>query len=468
MSLIESPFESSNSEQKDDASKPDIMKQAIKDMTPLKGKTALVVDSALATRRALQDQLSQLGSRTVIFASSVSEVEQHIASRELALIVCEYQLEGDRNGQQLLEELRVNKKLAWSTAFMMITGERSYSNVVTVAEFEPDDYLIKPFTASILSERVLRIFNRKIRLADAYRAMYEARYNEMPIICEGLMRKFPQYVNQLERMLIESYFWSSQLDKAEEALSKRRKNAPQPWMHLLLAKVNIEKKKFDDAGSLLADVVKNNPEYLAASDLFADVLWEQNRPIDALEVLEKMGAKAMSSTTRLRKLADLSVRVGDNTRSKNYLTKVIDRARNTSLSQIHDYLQLSKIYVKEGRHEDAEKLTAKMRSAVNSSDLDLARALMGIQKEIADGQVEKAEDKLLAFFNTYAEMLPTLGAETLTSLLELCFAINMDQKGYALASQIAKQKPSKAMLDRIRIAISEFKTNQGKDEAKSN
>lgn len=59
----------------------DRMKQAVKDMTPLKGKTALVVDSALATRRALQDQLSQLGAKTVIFASSVSEVEQHLASR---------------------------------------------------------------------------------------------------------------------------------------------------------------------------------------------------------------------------------------------------------------------------------------------------------------------------------------------------------------------------------------------------
>src|SRR3546814_20162666 len=60
---------------------------------------------------------------------------QLLSSREFALIVCEYQLEGDRNGQQLLEDLRVNKKLAWSTAFMMVTGERSYGNVVAVAEF---------------------------------------------------------------------------------------------------------------------------------------------------------------------------------------------------------------------------------------------------------------------------------------------------------------------------------------------
>ena len=69
---------------------------------------------------------------------------------------------------------------------------------------------------------------------------------------------------------------------------------------------------------MLSTVVKTNPEYLAASDLYAEVLWEQNKPGEALEVLEKMGAKALASTTRLRKLADLAVRIGDNTRSKNY------------------------------------------------------------------------------------------------------------------------------------------------------
>ena len=293
--------------------------------------------------------------------------------------------------------------------------------------------------------------------AEAYKAIYDAQYLAVPDICEGLETRFPQYRNELERMRIESFFRSAQYDKTEKELLQKINQAPKPWMQLLLAKVNLEKKQFDEANELLSDVVKLNPEYLAASDLFAEVLWEQNRPAEALEILEKMGAKALASTTRLRKLADLAVRIGDNTRSKNYLTKVIDRSRNTSLSQIHDYLQLSKIYVKEGRHEEAEKLTAKMRTTVNSTELDLARAMMAIQKEIADGRGTKASEKLTQFFENYAEELPNFEPETLTSLLELCFSVNMDNKGYALASQITKHKPSKAMLDRIRAAISDFK-----------
>jgi len=241
MMQIDLPADNPDTAAKDNTGKPEQMKQAVKDMTPLKGKTALVVDSALATRRALQDQLSQLGAKSVIFASSVSEVEQHLSSREFALIVCEYQLEGDRNGQQLLEDLRVNKKLAWSTAFMMVTGERSYGNVVAVAEFEPDDYLIKPFTASTLSDRVVRIFNRKIRLAEAYRSMFEERFQEVPGICEDLESRFPQYLNELERMRVESFYRSAQYEKTEQELLAKLEKAPKPWMQLLLARVNLEK-----------------------------------------------------------------------------------------------------------------------------------------------------------------------------------------------------------------------------------
>ncbi|MCQ8895819.1 tetratricopeptide repeat protein [Limnobacter humi] len=431
--------------------------QAVQDMTPLKGKNALVVDSALATRRALQDQLSQLGARSVVFASSVSEVEQQLLSRDYSLIVCEYQLEGERNGQQLLEDLRVNRKLDPHVAFMMVTGERSYANVVAVAEFEPDDYLIKPFTASTLSDRVVRIFNKKLRLSKIYSAHFEGRFEELPALCLEMLVEYPQYSLELERVRIESYFRSGQLDKAEAALKEDLEQEPRPWMKLLLAKLKVERKRYDEAGQLLSGIVKHNPEYLAASDLFADVLWEQNRPADALDILEKMGAKALASTTRLRKLADLSVRVGDNTRSKNYLNKVIDRSRNTSLSQLGDYLQLSKIYVAEGRVDEAEKLTAKLRSTVSSSALEIARAILNIQRDISDDRGGRAKERLHAFFEEHTDDLDSMEPETLTSLLEMCFSVNIPGKGYELARLISKRKPSKGMLDRIRVAIEAFK-----------
>jgi DNA-binding response OmpR family regulator len=43
--------------------------------------------------------------------------------------------------------LRQQHLVRLSTVFIIITSERTYHNVVSVAELAPDDYLIKPFTA---------------------------------------------------------------------------------------------------------------------------------------------------------------------------------------------------------------------------------------------------------------------------------------------------------------------------------
>ena len=94
---------------------------------------------------------------------------------------------------------------------------------------------------------------------------------------------------------------------------------------------------------------------------------------------------------------------------------------------------------------------------VKPSELDFARSMMAIQKEISDGNLNKANLKLALFFENNAELIQTLEPEALTSILEQCFAANMETKGYDLARQISRQKPSKAMLDRIKHAIAEAK-----------
>lgn len=43
----------------------------------------------------------------------------------------------------------------------MTTAEGSYERVVAAAEFAPDDYLLKPFNANNLKERLDRILTKK-------------------------------------------------------------------------------------------------------------------------------------------------------------------------------------------------------------------------------------------------------------------------------------------------------------------
>lgn len=112
-------------------------------ITPLKGSRIVVADRHAHNRTDLREMVSSLGATSVSHARSAADVLRAVKARDVDIILCDYHLEDQRDGQQLLEELRHDRVMPLGTVFMMITGEKSYQKVVAVAEFAPDDYLIK-------------------------------------------------------------------------------------------------------------------------------------------------------------------------------------------------------------------------------------------------------------------------------------------------------------------------------------
>lgn len=440
----------------------DVPSDAFDDAHPLEGYNVLVVDSAIATRRIYQDQLNQLGVATVVFVNSVAEVYEQLSARDFALMICEYQLDDERNGQQLLEELRVSNRLSWNTAFMMVSGERSYSKVVSVAEFAPDAYLIKPFSGAAFSDRVLRVLKRKHLLADVYRARSAEGVEELEALrdlCRTLQQIYPQYQDELQRIQVDALLKLGQVDRLQELLFGDVVNLDKPWVSFYLAKMYVELGVFEAAKTLLKKVLASTPEYLAASDLLAEVLWAEDNPESALEILERLGPKALGSSTRLRQLGNLSICLGDAARSRRYFSWVVERSLNTALFHMHDVFILSKAYVEEGRDQEVAKLTSRLRHSMNSSDLEAPLKMLDIQRQISEGDIDRAQGLLNAFFSEYANEIQCMDAAMLTCLLEMCFAVDFSSRGYDLVPWIANQKPPKAMLDRVRLAIERFKNS---------
>ena len=59
-----------------------------------------------------------------------------------------------QDGQQLLEDLRHHKLIPPWAIFIMLTSEGAYDKVVSAAELQPTDYILKPFTAEVLNQRI--------------------------------------------------------------------------------------------------------------------------------------------------------------------------------------------------------------------------------------------------------------------------------------------------------------------------
>ena len=125
----------------------------------------LVLDDMPDMRTTMRNQMQALGITNVNLAGTVKEALAYISQRTYDVILCDYYLGGNTDGQQFLEYLRNTNTISRATLFIMITAETGFNSVITAAECLPDDYLLKPFTGETLKVRLEKLLERKSRLA---------------------------------------------------------------------------------------------------------------------------------------------------------------------------------------------------------------------------------------------------------------------------------------------------------------
>ena len=85
---------------------------------------ALIIDSNANARSLITAQLRELGCGYVRSVARVKEARIVLENAPYDLVLCDYHFDGhDESGQDLLDELRRENMLPYSTVFMMITGE---------------------------------------------------------------------------------------------------------------------------------------------------------------------------------------------------------------------------------------------------------------------------------------------------------------------------------------------------------
>lgn len=125
-------------------------------------KRFLIVDSLKPSRDILKNLAFNLNPADVQASSYASDVLTKCAEQNFDIILLGYDLgEKQKNGQQLLEELRSEKLINRNTIVILVTGELSQAMVLAALEHKPDDYLTKPYTIRELSKRLHRCFVKR-------------------------------------------------------------------------------------------------------------------------------------------------------------------------------------------------------------------------------------------------------------------------------------------------------------------
>lgn len=112
----------------------------------------LIVDDYKTMLRIIRNLLKQLDFNNVDEASDGAEALKLLREKNFELVISDWNME-PMTGLQLLREVRSDIKLK-ELPFIMITAESKTENVVAAKEAGVSNYIVKPFNAETLKQKL--------------------------------------------------------------------------------------------------------------------------------------------------------------------------------------------------------------------------------------------------------------------------------------------------------------------------
>ncbi len=116
----------------------------------------LVVDDFSTMRRIVKNCLKQLGFNNITEAEDGAVALEKLNVGEFKFIVSDWNMP-NMMGIDLLKAVRASDDLK-HIPFLMVTAEAQKENILEAAKAGVSNYIIKPFTADLLTEKMEAIF----------------------------------------------------------------------------------------------------------------------------------------------------------------------------------------------------------------------------------------------------------------------------------------------------------------------
>jgi len=125
----------------------------------------LVVDDFSTMRRIVRNLLKELGYTNVDEAEDGVVAMQKLTAGGFDFVVTDWNMP-NMTGIELLKNIRANAQLV-HLPVLMITAEAKKENIIEAAQAGASGYIVKPFTAATLSEKLGKIFEKLDKKAAA-------------------------------------------------------------------------------------------------------------------------------------------------------------------------------------------------------------------------------------------------------------------------------------------------------------
>ena len=123
----------------------------------------LVVDDFSTMRRIIKGLLQDLGYSNVTEADDGLTALPLLKAGNFDFLITDWTMPG-RPGVELLRQVRADERLS-KMPVLMLTAEAKREQIIEAAQAGVSGYVIKPFTAAVLKEKIEKIFATKTQSA---------------------------------------------------------------------------------------------------------------------------------------------------------------------------------------------------------------------------------------------------------------------------------------------------------------
>jgi two-component system chemotaxis response regulator CheY len=123
-----------------------------------KNMKILIVDDFSTMRRIIKNLLRDLGFTNTVEADDGLTAIPILNSGSIDFLVTDWNMPG-MTGIDLLRHVRADEKLR-SLPVLMVTAEAKREQIIEAAQAGVNGYVVKPFTALALKEKIEKIFER--------------------------------------------------------------------------------------------------------------------------------------------------------------------------------------------------------------------------------------------------------------------------------------------------------------------
>ncbi len=118
----------------------------------------LIVDDFSTMRRIIKNLLRDLGFNNTSEADDGHTALPMLQTGQFDFLVTDWNMPG-MTGIELLKKIRADAKIA-KLPILMVTAEAKREQIIEAAQAGVNGYVIKPFTAQALKDKIEKIFER--------------------------------------------------------------------------------------------------------------------------------------------------------------------------------------------------------------------------------------------------------------------------------------------------------------------